>query len=73
MTYYCDTARHLVCMPYSKENLHAMADALGIKRHWFHKNHYDIPKTRMEEVMSACTVVSSKDIVRIIKGEFHGG
>ncbi len=72
MVYYCDNARHLVCMPYSKENLHVMAAALGIKRGWFHKDHYDIPKMRIEEIMSACTVVSSKDIVRIIKGEFHG-
>lgn len=73
MTYYCDKARHLVCMPYSIENLHAMADALSIKRGWFHNDHYDIPKLRMDEVMSACTLVSSKDIVRIIKGEFYGG
>mgnify|MGYP000898316648 FL=1 len=50
-----------------------MADRLSIGRHWFYKDHYDIPKLRIEEVMSACTVVSSKDIVRIIKGEFHGG
>lgn len=73
MTYYCDTARHLACMPYSMENLHVMANALGIKRAWFHKDHYDIPKTRIDEVMSACTVVSSKDIVRIIKRDFNGG
>jgi len=73
MIYYCDNARHLVCTPYSLENLHTMADRLSIGRHWFYKDHYDIPKLRIEEVMSACTVVSSKDIVRIIKGEFHGG
>lgn len=40
--------RHLVCVPYSVENLHAMADALGIKRCWFHADasypHYDIPE-----------------------------
>lgn len=69
MIYFCDKARHLVCLPYSKENLDAMADALGIKRCWFHKNHYDIPKRRIEEITSKCTIVSSKIIVRIIKGE----
>lgn len=72
MKYYCDKARHLVCIPYSKESLHAMAADLDLKRHWFHKDHYDIPKLRVEEIMSACTVVSSKDIVRIIKGEYDG-
>lgn len=70
MKYYCDNARHLVCMPYSIENLHVMGAFLKIKRHWFHKDHYDIPKLRVEEIMSACTVVSSKDIVRIIQGKF---
>ena len=30
MEYYCDLHRHLVCLPYSKENLHKMAKDLGI-------------------------------------------
>lgn len=67
MEYYCDNARHLVCKPYSIENLHKMADDLSIKRCWFHKNHYDIPEDRIEEIQSKCIVVSSKEIVRIIK------
>ena len=36
--YVTDGKRHLVCIPYSTENLHAMATDLGIGRHWFHKN-----------------------------------
>lgn len=67
LKYYCDDARHLVCVPYSKENLHKMADDLGIKRCWFHKDHYDIPKLRMKEIMDKCEVVSSKRIVEIIR------
>ncbi len=67
MTYYCDNNRHLVCMPYSIENLHAMAKKLKIKKWWFHKNHYDIPKRRIVEITKKCTVVSSKYIVNIIK------
>ena len=67
MKYYCDSHRHLVCLPYSIENLHKMAEDLGIKRCWFHKNHYDIPKRRIEEIMEQCKVVSSKEIVDIIK------
>lgn len=67
MEYFTDRKRHLVCMPYSINNLHKMADDLGIKRCWFHKDHYDIPKTRVHEIESKCTLVSSKDIVKIIR------
>lgn len=69
MVYLTDGKRHLICYPYSKDNLHKMADDLGIKRCWFHKNHYDIPKKRIEEITEKCTVVSSKDIVLIINGD----
>ena len=68
--YVTDGKRHLVCIPYSTENLQAMAADLGIGRHWFHKNHYDIPKKRMDEISSKCTLVSSKDIVKIIRGTY---
>ena len=44
MKIYCDDKRHLVCIPYSVQNLHRMAEDLGIRKCWFHKNHYDIPK-----------------------------
>lgn len=73
MKYFCDDARHLVCVPYSIDNLHAMAAALDIKRCWFHSNsrfpHYDIPKRRDAEIRTKCTVVTPKDIIAIIKGE----
>ena len=63
----CDNKRHLVCLPYSIENLHFIARVFGIKKHWFHKNHYDIPKSKIQEVMDCAKVVSSKEIVKIIK------
>ena len=66
LKYYCDDYRHLVCVPYSKENLHLMAENLGIKRCWFHKTHYDIPKKRIDEIKQKCIIVSSKDIVNMI-------
>lgn len=69
MQYCCDRRRHLVCVPYSIENLHAMADVLHINQAWFHTDHYDIPKRRIEEITAQCTVVSSKQIVLIIKGQ----
>lgn len=68
MKYYCDTKRHLVCIPYSIENLHKMAKDLNIKRCWFHKNHYDIPKRRISEVTNKCLIISTIDVVRIIRG-----
>lgn len=61
----CDNKRHLVCLPYSIEGLHAIAKELDIKRHWFHKDHYDIPKTRIEEITKQCVVVGSREIVNI--------
>jgi len=66
MEYYCDNKRHLVCKPYSIENLHKMAESLSIKRCWFHKNHYDIPKRRIKEITDQCILVTPKDILNII-------
>ena len=72
MVFLSDDKRHLVCEPYSVENLHLMADALGIKRCWFHAGrlaHYDIPKRRITEIAAKTEVISSRDILKVIKGE----
>ncbi len=66
LEYYCDSLRHLVCVPYSIENLHTMAADLDIKRWWFHVDHYDIPKRRIAEITAKCTKVRSRDILKII-------
>lgn len=72
LTYYCDKKRHLVCIPFSIENLHRMADDLKIKRHWFHAGasypHYDIPKRRVAEIEAKCNVVSQREILFIARG-----
>ena len=67
MKYYCDNKRHLVCVPYSIENLHKMAEDLDIKKCWFHKDHYDIPKKRISEIQEKCEVVSDREINNIRK------
>ena len=67
--YICDNNRYLVCIPYSIENLHIMADDLGIGKHWFHKNNYDIPKRRIDDIQSKCKIVYSRKILNVIK---HG-
>jgi hypothetical protein len=68
MKYYCDNQRHLVCVPYSRKNLYIMAKNLGISECWFHKNHFDIPKRRVEEISKQCEIISPRDILNIIKG-----
>ena len=74
LKFYCDNSRHLVCIPYSIENLHIMAKELNIKKCWFHSSakykHYDIQKNRIQEIQSKCNIVSEKDILKIIKGEY---
>lgn len=72
MIYVCDDARHLICVPYTVENLHAMAEALGIKRCWFHAGasypHYDIPKRRIAEITAKCKVVTTRELLALVKG-----
>lgn len=71
LIYYSDNNRHLVCVPYSVQNLHDMAQGLGIKRCWYHGGrhpHYDIPQTRVAEIQAKTCVVPSRMILRIIKG-----
>jgi hypothetical protein len=76
LTFYCDRFRHLVCVPYTVENLYKMAEALGIKRCWFHNSknhpHYDIPKRRIQEIEAKVEVVSYRDILRIMHGQTSG-
>ena len=70
MYYLTDGKRHLICYPYSIENLHMMAENLEINKVWYHSKpypHYDIPKRRIEEIESKCHLVSSKKLLRIIK------
>ena len=67
LEYLTDRARHLICLPYSIENLHEMAKQLDIKPCWFHNDHYDIPKRRIAEIESKCRIVSSREIVKIVR------
>jgi len=70
--YLTDGKRHLICVPFSEAGLHRMAEDLNIPRHWFHRGrfaHYDIPQLQRERVEARCELVSSRDIVRIARGE----
>jgi hypothetical protein len=68
LIYVTDGKRHLICLPYTLPNLHVMADELGIKRCWFHRTHYDIPKRRIDEIENQCLKVTSREIVTLIGG-----
>lgn len=68
LQYITDGKRHLICYPYSIENLHKMAEELNIKRCWFHKDHYDIPKRRIKEIESKCVLVTPKQLLLFIYG-----
>ena len=67
MEYFYDNMRHLICVPYSIDNLHKMAEILSIKKCWFHKNHYDIPKKRINEIAGKATLISPREILKIIQ------
>lgn len=70
LRFLCDRSRHLVCLPYSVENLHVMARDLRLSRGWFHDGrwpHYDMPANRIEELTARCEVVSPRVILNIIR------
>lgn len=67
LKYVTDGKRHLVCVPYSISNLHEMAKQLDINKCFFHKNHYDIPAKRIEEIEKKCMMVNKETIVEIIR------
>ena len=65
-----DEQRHLITVPYTVENLHRAAQQLGIKRCWFHKDHYDIPKRMMARMPeTVAEKVSPREIARIVRGK----
>jgi Protein of unknown function (DUF4031) len=71
LTLVTDGRRHLVCVPYSVENLHAMARGIGLSRAWFHAGrspHYDVPVRRRREIEALCRIVRPRELLSIIRG-----
>lgn len=67
--YYCDDRRHVVCLPYSVENLHKMAEDLNIKKYCYRaspKPNYKMPKKRINEITQKCTLVGIETIRTIM-------
>lgn len=65
---------HLVCHSFSIEGLHKVSRLLGIKYCHYHYKprlpHYDVPRYLQKIVRERSVIVSSKDIIRIIRGEY---
>lgn len=52
----------------SLDELHAFATLIGVKRHWFHRDHYDFREPEwMLAVSLGAIVVSSRRLVEIRK------
>lgn len=73
LEFFYDSQRHLVCKPYSVDNLHCMAAILRINNCWYHNakhKHYDIPKKMFENFwLYPAKKVSPKEILKICKGD----
>ena len=49
----------------SYDELHALADALGIERRWFQGDHYDVPEDYRERAIALGAVpVTSRELIR---------
>lgn len=70
LRYLCDENRHLVCLPFSWENMQTMLFQLELKRKGLSKTpgkrFYRIPFDRLEEIMDRCEVVAAWEILEII-------
>ena len=54
----------------SLEELHAFAASIGLKKHWFHKDHYDLREDEHAQAIRAGAIqVTSRELVRKIRKE----
>jgi hypothetical protein len=65
LQFICDSNRHMVCQPFSVDNLHRMAASLHIDRTWFFDDYYLIPGNRVQEMMALCEVRSPAEVAQI--------
>lgn len=70
LTYLCDQNRHLICVPFSLENMKRMAFQLQLKRKALSKvpgkRFYRIPFDRLLEIEMQCELVPAWHILEII-------
>lgn len=53
----------------SREELHAFAASIGLKRCWFHRDHYDLTSQakRVTAIAAGAAIVTSRRIVEILR------
>ncbi len=71
LLYFCGEKGHLICVPYSVENLRQMAEELSLHKDWFRNGripHYVIPEQMVEEIQEQCIVVPTREIVKMTRG-----
>lgn len=70
LRYLCDENRHLICLPFSLENMKEMLFQLELKRKGLSKTpgkrFYRIPHERLLEIMAQCELVPAWEILEII-------
>jgi hypothetical protein len=69
ITYVTDK-KHLICVPYSIENLHKMAEKFGIGKSLFKINHYSLSKfneSAIERISKKCRIISTSNIIEVIR------
>jgi hypothetical protein len=69
------TWSHMVTDADSFDELHAMAERIGLRREWFQGDHYDVtPSRRAAAVKLGAVAVSSRELVqrRLRKDGTHG-
>lgn len=69
--YLCDEAGHLICTPYTTENLHVAARHLTLGPLFYKTEpypHYAVPWMRIEDVRAKCDAVEEAAILAIVGG-----
>lgn len=72
LVYITDGVGNVICLPYSVENLHKMADDLGIKKTWYRDGHYKVPKEIAEDLEEKCDKVTTTTLFRTVRNVYAG-
>lgn len=72
LIYITDGVGNVICLPYSVENLHKMADDLGIAKRWYRNGHYNVPKEIADGLEEKCDKVTTTTLFRTVRNVYAG-
>lgn len=72
LIYITDGVGNVICLPYSVENLHKMADDLGIAKRWYRDGHYKVPKEIADDLEEKCDKVTTTTLFRTVRNVYAG-